>query len=127
MRRSKLVITIWRFGDYAKALADGGDPAAAIRELERALTLAPDLGEAHQLLGSLLFARGQHSAALVHLRRAVEANPASAAAHSDYGGALAPSGRIEAAEPSCAALLAIDSSYAPARDNLLRVLRLTAR
>src|SRR5436190_22974869 len=79
VRRSKLVITIWRFGDYAKALADGGDPAAAIRELERALTLAPDLGEAHQLLGSLLFARGQHSAALVHLRRAVEGNPASAA------------------------------------------------
>ena len=113
--------------NYAKMLADGGDPAAAVRELDRALVLAPDFGEAHQLLGSLMFSRGQVVPALAHLRRAVEANPASAAAHSDYGGALAASGRLAAAEAELRRALEIDSTYAPARDNLQRVLRLRAR
>jgi Flp pilus assembly protein TadD len=113
--------------NYAKTLADGGDSAAAVRELDRALALSPGFGEAHQLLGSLLFARGQVAPALSHLRLAVERNPSSAAAHSDYGGALAASGRLEAAEGELRRALDIDSTYAPARDNLQRVLRLRAR
>jgi Flp pilus assembly protein TadD len=113
--------------NYAKMLADGGDSGAAVRELGRALALAPDFGEAHQLLGSLLFAGGRIAEALPHLKKAVEQAPDSAAAHSDYGGALAAAGQLVNAEAELRRALEIDSTYAPARDNLERVLRLRTR
>ena len=113
--------------NYAKMLADGGDAGAAVRELGRALALDSGLGEAHQLLGSLMFLAGRVPDALPHLRRAVELAPGSAAAHSDYGGALAAAGQLAKAEAELRRALEIDSSYAPARENLERVLRLRPR
>ena len=110
--------------NYARMLADAGDSRAAARELDRALALAPDFGEAHQLLGSILFAAGRTADALTHLRRAVEQVPGSAAAHSDYGGALAAAGQLAEAETQLRRALEIDSSHAPARENLERLRRL---
>jgi Flp pilus assembly protein TadD len=113
--------------NYAKMLADGGDSRAAVHELGRALALAPDFGDAHQLLGSLLFAGGRIADALTHLKKAVEQAPDSAAAHSDYGGALAAAGQLVNAEAELRRALEIDSTYAPARDNLERLRRLRPR
>ena len=113
--------------NYARLLADTGDGPSAIRELEQALARAPDFAEAHQLLGSVLFSSGRLADALPHLQRAAGQLPGSAAAHSDYGGALAAAGRLAPAEAALRRALAIDPTYAPARANLERVLRLRAR
>ncbi len=49
--------------------------AAAETHLRRTLELAPDLPEAHELLGAVLLLEGRKDEARVHLRRALELKP----------------------------------------------------
>ncbi|MGH7893666.1 MAG: M48 family metalloprotease [Candidatus Binatia bacterium] len=44
--------------ELGKALADGGDQPAAVKEFQRAVSLDPDLDEAHRLLGLTLGRQG---------------------------------------------------------------------
>lgn len=67
----------------ARALASAGpaagssDAREAEQALQRAVTLAPDFGEAHAELGRLDVRAGKPALALVHLRRALDLDPSN--------------------------------------------------
>lgn len=142
----------------ASALALGrlyhftGREAAARREIERAISLKPDLAEAHHALAALLRAAGQEAAAdaadLASLRAATRDPGLIAAATALNRGELAKAlalladrppediaaqrmraevlsrmGRLEEAERTLAALLERAPGFAAARELLARVLQ----
>jgi CheY-like chemotaxis protein/tetratricopeptide (TPR) repeat protein len=58
---------------WALFLSEGGEAAEVAREhLTRALSLDPDLGKAHELLGRLAVSAGDDTTARIHLERALE-------------------------------------------------------
>ena len=57
----------WAHLELGKALADAGEPATALVEFERALTLDPDLDEAHRLAGIALGRKGNEAEGFYHL------------------------------------------------------------
>ena len=59
---------------------------------QKALSLSPDLGDAHQLLGFVFLSRGEYDRALVEIRRAIEINPSDAYSYASLGTALNYSG-----------------------------------
>lgn len=62
----------------AVVLIEDSQPDMAEEVLKHALAAAPDLGDAHGLLGLLHAKKGQYEAALPELRRAVQLSPDSA-------------------------------------------------
>ena len=64
--------------NLAKALAEDHLPDAAQEVLEHVVATSPDLAEAHDRLGALLFSRHQYELAVSHLGRAVQLDPTSA-------------------------------------------------
>jgi tetratricopeptide (TPR) repeat protein len=80
--------------NLGRALAEDGQPDAAVRRLERALALDPDLAEAHYNLGQIALARGRDSEAAEHYRRALRADPARVPARANLAAALARQHRI---------------------------------
>ncbi|MEQ1953487.1 adenylate/guanylate cyclase domain-containing protein [Mesorhizobium yinganensis] len=58
----------------------------------QALSLSPELGDAHQLLGFVFLSRGEYDRALVEIRRAIEINPSDAYSYASLGTALNFSG-----------------------------------
>jgi len=58
----------------------------------KALSLSPELGEAHQLLGFVYLSRGEYDRALVEVRRAIEINPSDSYSYASLGTALTYSG-----------------------------------
>jgi Flp pilus assembly protein TadD len=63
------------FFHRATLLAEAGSGPDAEADLRQAITLAPDLSEAHLNLGTLCARRGDLAAAATHLERAVELAP----------------------------------------------------
>ncbi|HYR95967.1 MAG TPA: M48 family metalloprotease [Candidatus Binatus sp.] len=57
----------WAHLELGKALADAGETAPALVEFERALTLDPDLDEAHRLAGIALGRKGEEADGFYHL------------------------------------------------------------
>lgn len=77
--------------------------AEAAAAAERAVTLQPDLGDAHQVLGMLLRERGELARAAEHLAMARNATPAPIDPTTSYGFALLALGRyaeLEALGPA---------------------------
>lgn len=65
----------YRLAIAAGNLARNGDPATAVRLLQRALEITPDDVSAIFQLGTLLIQQGDHSGAIQHLRRCTELAP----------------------------------------------------
>ena len=57
----------WAHLQLGKALADGGDDPGSLKELQRAITLAPDLDEAQRLAGLALGRKGDEAEGFYHL------------------------------------------------------------
>jgi len=71
----------------------------SLRFTERALTLDPEHGPSHYLLGQILANNGEPVAALEHFQRACEKLPNEFQVQADCGHALATNGRGEDARP----------------------------
>ncbi len=65
----------YRLGIAAGNLARNGDPAGAVRLLQRAVEVAPDDVSAIYQLGTLLIQQGDHAGAIQQLRRCTELSP----------------------------------------------------
>ncbi|MFH1567505.1 MAG: tetratricopeptide repeat protein [Gemmatimonadota bacterium] len=74
------------------------DFAAARADFERALTLDPDLGDAHQALAHVHERLGDYVAALAAARRAVECNPTDPLAYTTLSICCQRQGMIPEAE-----------------------------
>ncbi|HEX4504822.1 MAG TPA: tetratricopeptide repeat protein [Alphaproteobacteria bacterium] len=71
-----------------------GDLAAAEGSYRRALSLAADHDEAHNMMGLLAHQTGRGDLAVTHLRRAVALKPSAAGYHNNLGGVLYELGRF---------------------------------
>ena len=105
---------------------------AAIRQIEEAIQLHPNAGNAYSVLGQMqakrgdaaaargdaAAARGDAAAAEKSLRQGVELDPKSVAAHLELGKFLASSGRKAEAEASFKAAYALDPKNAEAAQAL---------
>jgi len=85
--------------NYAVALGRTRRFDEAQRELEASLRSDPELGDAHELLGDLLMAKGEARAALPHYREAVRMQPELGRAQLGLGAALAATGDATGAIP----------------------------
>jgi tetratricopeptide (TPR) repeat protein len=108
--------------NLGNALARASRPGDAAAAYERALSLNPDFADAHVNYGTLLFRHGRLADAVPHLQRAVDLMPNSAVVHSDYASVLAASGRYADALRETRRALDLNPDYAPARENLTRLL-----
>src|SRR5262249_60236656 len=92
----------------AAPAADRGERDEARRELEDALRLDANHGEAHRLLGFVLGQQRDLGQALSHLERAVVLRPDSPEAHYSLGVALFYSGSRERALAELRKSMALD-------------------
>ncbi len=69
----------------------------AFGSFQRAISLKPDLAEAHCNIGSVLLQQGKPEEAIASCQKALELKPNLAEAHSNMGLALQQQGKIEAA------------------------------
>jgi serine/threonine protein kinase/tetratricopeptide (TPR) repeat protein len=87
---------------------------------ERAVSVAPNLGEARLALGSAMLQAADFEGAIRELRHAVARGPGLAEAHSALGRLLAEVGPIDEAIHSLETALAIDRDAPMAHDALVR-------
>lgn len=83
--------------EVAQAYLDAQMPLDAVRELEKAVHLAPSFADLHTRLGGLLRELGDLQAARAHYEAAVTSRPGFAAAHLGLGVTLLAQGDAEGA------------------------------
>ncbi|MDW8267522.1 MAG: tetratricopeptide repeat protein [Anaerolineae bacterium] len=88
--------------NLAVAYSVACDPAAALREIDEALHLRPEAGDAYYLRGVLLMARSRWDEAAAALARAAELSPDDPAIHAALGQAYREIGRPAEAEAALA-------------------------
>lgn len=84
-------------GNLGYALAQRGDVAQGLAEIETALRLKPDYFQAHTNMGVILLGRGEVAPALAHLRAAVELAPGDALSRFNLGSGLQATGDLDGA------------------------------
>ncbi len=105
---------------------DGG-LARAREAAERAVAAAPEAGEPHLALGSMLFQAGDSCAAVRALRQAVNLAPGLAEAHVALGRMLTEIGAVEEGVRRVEAALLLDPEAPLARSELVRCAALRGR
>ena len=100
------------------ALARQDKLSEAIVCYQRALTLRPDLAEAHCNLGVALFDQGKLAEAVACYHHALSAKPDYAQAHSNLGVALAEQGKLQEALACYRQAIRLEPDYAEAHFNL---------
>jgi Flp pilus assembly protein TadD len=103
---------------YGQAALRAGDVAAAKRELNKAVNLAPGLEGPALILAGLDRVIGSSGDEIEHARLAVEASPQDAAARYALGNALASARRLDEAEAAYREALRLKPSFAGAEENL---------
>ncbi len=83
----------------ARIHRERGEFPAAVRNLERAATLAPNSADVHRELGSYFFARGNYEAARQRYVRTIELDPQDRAAQGYLACSLYRLGRAAEAQP----------------------------
>ncbi len=106
----------------------GDERLAEAREAaNRAVVAAPNLGEPHLALGSVLFQAGDPCGAVRSLRRAIAMGPGLAEAHASLGRILAEIDALDLAIPRLEAALALDPEAPLARPELMRAYGLSGK
>src|SRR5438876_4617729 len=82
---------------YAVALTATAEPAAAQKQLEKALTTSPDDAPLYDALGTLLAQQQQYDPAVVQFQRAISLDPELASAHYHLGSVFLNQGNPAAA------------------------------
>ncbi len=117
---------------YALSLArvsffTAGEIHSARAAAARALSLAPDLGEAHLAAGAVAFQEGDFAEAYRHARAAVARAPSLAEAHLLAGRVLAETGPLDHALRVLRSAQELDPGSGVARRELVRALALKGR
>jgi serine/threonine-protein kinase len=107
--------------------AGDGDLARARATAERAVAAAPDAGEPHLALGSVLFQLGEIPAAVRSLRSAVLRAPGLSEGQAALGRIFAEIGAVPEAERRLEASLLLDPESTPPRMELVRIAALHGR
>jgi Flp pilus assembly protein TadD len=113
--------------NLGSALADLGQPDAAIACFQKALSLRPDYPMAHLNLGNSLWAKGQAEEAIAAYDRAIALRPDFAEAHCFRAIILGDQGKVEEAMAACRRALALMPGLPDAHNTLGNLLRLTGR
>jgi Flp pilus assembly protein TadD len=92
-------------------LTDQGDVTAAVQQLERAASLAPENPKIHEELGRALEAKGDMERAQIQLERAVELAPNAAALHFKLGQIYRHRGLNERAQQQFAICAKLNGSH----------------
>ncbi len=95
-----------------------GDLETAVKLYRQVVNAAPSHAQAHQCLGSALFAQGDADGALSEMRRAVQLKPDYALAHNAMGVVLAMRGSLDDAQAAFTHALKIKPEHAEALCNL---------
>ncbi len=112
--------------DYGSAKGNT-EIAAASKELRRATTLEPQLGQAHVELGRALLLLGDAAGALDALRKGASLLPDEAEAHSAYGVALLATGNGDEALAALLRAAELDPGSSARHGNLGTVLLMRGR
>jgi tetratricopeptide (TPR) repeat protein len=99
----------------------------AILSYRKAISIAPDLAEAHRQLGAILMDQGQHLEAEASLRQALILKPDWAGVYNDLSVILRDQGRVAEAETSLRRALAFKPDFAEAHNNLGTILNALGR
>jgi tetratricopeptide (TPR) repeat protein len=108
------------------ALVSSNQPVEALAAFRRAVELDPRNADAQRSLAAVLFDARDVEGALLHARQAAALRPEDPVAHDLLGRALAVQGRFDEAISEFERSLAIDPTYAEAREGLAGVARLKA-
>jgi len=111
----------------AKELADSGQYAEALEELEKSLALNPYYAKAHSDKGYILFRMGKYQEAIACIEKAIQLDPELAMAYYDYGSVLESMGRIDEAINMYNRALEIKPKFPGALNNLAKLLKNTGR
>ena len=98
----------------AESESDGKLYAAAQRDLEKAISLAPDSYPAHYVLGNLLVTTGHVSEGIEQYKKAIELSPQQPRTYYQIGRGLEQQGNTAEARTYLQQTLSIDAHYAPA-------------
>jgi Tfp pilus assembly protein PilF len=101
----------------------GGRRDEAVRHLERAVELQPELDEAHYALGLLLEQRQDLAAARREFEKVVNINPDHSKAHTSLGFVFASLGNLKRSEEELRTALRLDPEDAQARSGLAELLQ----
>jgi len=101
-----------------EALADRGRLTEAADHLRRAVSLAPDDGEAHYSLGRVLLQMRQPAEAIQEFRAALARPDAPAEIHNDLGIALASAGHLDDAISELQVAIKLQPASDEAKNNL---------
>jgi tetratricopeptide (TPR) repeat protein len=102
----------------AQALAEQGDPAAAVDHFQKALAIKPDHLKSHINLANVYISSGQTDKAIYHLTRALEKDPTDARLYNNLGALYEKTGDVRAALANYRKAVSLNPGYAPAYDNL---------
>jgi predicted TPR repeat methyltransferase len=100
------------------SLHRSGELDEAIASYRRALSINPDLAQAHGNLGTALKQRGNLDEAISSYRQAVTINPKFAEVHFNLGNALKEQGKLDAAISSYRQAALLKPDFAQAHNNL---------
>lgn len=111
-----------------KELYAKGDYEKAAEELLQAVTLKPDLAEAHFILGIIYAKRGKNDLARERFARVLELDPDHVQSHNNLGVIYQATGLFDLAQEEFRKAIKLDPAYEPALVNLARLyLDLAAR
>ncbi|MBI2877985.1 MAG: tetratricopeptide repeat protein [Candidatus Tectomicrobia bacterium] len=111
-----------------KELYSRGEHEKAMEELKQAVTLQPNLAEAHFLLGIIYARMGKNDLARERFARVVELEPDHVQSHNNLGVIYQSIGLVDLAQEEFRKAIQIDPGYEPAIVNLARLyLSLAAR
>ena len=108
--------------ELATELSDEGTASEALAYAQRGVEIAPQVCEAHVMLGRVLCQLGRLPEAIAQDEQALQINPYSAVAHLGFGLALMESGKMPEAMEHFEQALRIKPDYAEAHYNLGNVL-----
>lgn len=106
----------------ATAYVAKNDPAHAIAEAERALSVSPDNADAHGLMANLLAEKQDFAGAVPHYQRFLAARPSNAAAWTGLGVALVAAGDMRTAVAAFQRAAEIEPANPQYRENLARAM-----
>jgi tetratricopeptide (TPR) repeat protein len=111
--------------NLALLLANAGELPEAIAQGRRAVSLKPDLPEAHYNLGRALARAGAAPEAIAQYEEALRLRPDYAEAHYNLGNALRGAGRIREAIAQYEEAVRIKPDFSDARNNLANLLEMS--
>ena len=95
-----------------------GQLKEAVTYYQQAIEQAPNLAEAHQNLGAVLYQKKHYKKALLHFQKVIELQPKNSLAYSNLGGCLMDLGNTQQSIDCCKKAIAFNSNNVAGYSNL---------